>query len=180
MTQSSASARSLPTRKIAGRTIRRWLVDFTLLTAIVTSVLFEPLSIAIHSIVGLVFMALAGPHLWDRRRWISVTLSQLRRRRKLPSPRGWKLAQASLLLVLVAAVTLSGLWDWLGVPTKIRYHAITGVILIVIAARHTWSRRRSLVRWRRRRPERRIVAGVKDSPRGGPEHVGGAAEPGRS
>lgn len=150
MTLSSARARPPKSRRIAGRTIRRWVVDVTLLTAIVTSVVFEPLSIAIHSIIGLVFIAMAGPHLWDRRRWISATLRRLRRRRPLPPPRGRKLAQALLLLALAVAVTLSGLWDWLGVPTKIRYHAITSIILIVIAAWHTWNHRRSLASWRRR------------------------------
>jgi hypothetical protein len=55
---------------------------------------------------------------------------------------------------------VSGLWDWLGVPTTIRYHAISGVILIVVATWHGWTRRRGLMRWRPRsggqgRPSRR-------------------------
>lgn len=157
MTHSSARARPPKSRGIAGLAIRRWLVDVTLLTAIVTSVVFEPLSIAIHSIIGLVFITMAGPHLWDRRHWISATLGQLRRRALRP-PRGRKLAQAVWLLALAVAVTLSGLWDWLGVPTRIRYHAITSIILIVIAAWHTWNHRRSLARWRRRLPESRKTA----------------------
>jgi hypothetical protein len=143
-------------RRIAGRTVRRWLVDVSLIAIGVTSVVFEPISIAIHSVVGLVFVAMVGPHLWDRRRWIRGTFARIRHRRQMPASRRWNLAQGLLLLLLAVAVTVSGLWDWLDVPTKIRYHAITGVILIGIATWHSWTRRRALVRWgsARRRPGR--------------------------
>jgi hypothetical protein len=135
-------------RLIAGRPAGRWARDIVLLAIGVASLIFEPLSIAIHSVVGLAFVALIGPHLWDRRRWIGGTLAGIRRRRGVPARRRWKVAQALLLLAVTVVVTVSGLWDWLGVPTTIRYHAISGVILIVVATWHGWTRRRELMRWR--------------------------------
>ena len=137
-------------RLIAGRPAGRWARDIALLVIGVASVIFEPLSIAIHAVVGLVFVAMVGPHLWDRRRWISRTLARIRHHRGLSARQAWKLAQALLLLAVATVVTVSGLWDWLGVPTTIRYHAISGVILIVVATWHGWTRRRGLMRWRRR------------------------------
>ncbi|MDQ2875449.1 MAG: hypothetical protein M3Y33_11930 [Actinomycetota bacterium] len=135
-------------RVVAGRPAGRWARDIVLLAIGVASLIFEPLSIAIHSIVGLLFVAMIGPHLWDRRRWIAGTLGRIRQHRGLAGRRRWKLAQALLLLAVAMVVTVSGLWDWLGVPTTIRYHAISGVILIVVAAWHGWTRRRALMRWR--------------------------------
>jgi hypothetical protein len=159
MSDDPADTAAVPVRRartIAGRTVRRWLVDILLIALGITSVLLEPVSIAIHSVVGLIFVAVVGPHLWDRRRWIRGTFTRLRRRR-LAARQGRKLAQALLLLALAVVVTVSGLWDWLGIPTKIRYHAISGVILIGVAARHTWTRRRALARLRVR-PRARSVA----------------------
>jgi hypothetical protein len=144
----SATGSARRGRLIAGRPAGRWVRDIVLLAIGVASLIFEPLSIAIHSVVGLAFVALIGPHLWDRRRWISGTLAGIRRHRGVPARRRWKVAQALLLLAVTAVVTVSGLWDWLGVPTKIRYHAISGVILIVVATWHGWTRRRELMRWR--------------------------------
>src|SRR5262245_10844375 len=113
-------------RRIAGRKFRCWLTDILLLGLGITSVVFEPFSIALHSIIGMVFVAFAGPHLWDRRRWISRTLTGIRRRRRMGARRRLSLGQAVLLLAVTAVVTVSGLWDWLGTPTRIRYHAISG------------------------------------------------------
>jgi hypothetical protein len=128
--------------------VRRWLVDILLIALGGGSMAFEPFSIAIHSVIGLVFVAAVGPHLWDRRRWIAGTASRLRDRRRMPARRRWNAVQALLLFALTAVVTVFGLWDWLAAPTKIRYHAIAGVLLIAIATWHGWTHRRSLVRWR--------------------------------
>lgn len=46
-------------------TWRRWLIDLALITGGVVSVIFEPLSIALHSVIGLAFAGIVGPHLWD-------------------------------------------------------------------------------------------------------------------
>ena len=34
----------------------------------IASVIFEPFSIAVHSVIGLIFVGTVGPHLWHRRR----------------------------------------------------------------------------------------------------------------
>ena len=54
-----------------------------------------------------------------------------------------------LLLALVITVTASGLYDWIDTRSTIRWHAISSVILIVVAARHAWTRRQWLLRRRR-------------------------------
>ena len=132
------------------RSLRRWIVDIVLAAAGIVSVLLEPASIAIHSVIGLAFAGFVGPHLWYRRAWIRGVTRRLWRRRSLPAAMRWALSQAGLLFVLVAVVTASGLYDWLDARTTIRWHAISSVILIVVAARHAWTRRTWLTRVRRR------------------------------
>ena len=132
------------------RSWRRWLIDILLIAGVVISLIFEPLSVAVHSVVGLVFAGTVGPHLWYRRRWIAGVLTRLRRPGRLPAARRWGLAQSSLLLALVVVVTVSGLYDWLDARTRIRWHAISSVVLVVVVARHAWTRRQWLLRRRRR------------------------------
>jgi hypothetical protein len=57
------------------------------------------------------------------------------------------MALADLVLLAVSAAMLaSGLWDWaLGHPTRIRWHAIAGVLLAAMLVIHTVRRRRQLV-----------------------------------
>src|SRR5450631_3766885 len=135
----------------------RWAVDLVLIAAGVVSVLFELTSIAIHSVVGLVFVGFVGPHLWNRRAWIRGTLRRLWQHRSLSRAVRWSLSQASLLLVLTMIVTASGLWDWLDGRTKIRWHAISSIILLAVIMRHTWTRRGWLLR---RRAARTSAAGT--------------------
>ena len=91
----------------------RWAVDIALIVAGVLSVLFEWLSTAIHSVVGLVFVAVVGPHLWNRRAWIRGTLRRLRSRRSLPRALRWQPEPGRpAARVLTLVVTASGLWDW--------------------------------------------------------------------
>lgn len=130
---------------------RRWLADLALILAGVACLVFEPLSIAIHSVIGLAFAGVTGPHLWYRRKWLSATLSGAARRSARWSRRRWALLQATVLAVLVMVVTVSGLYDWLAARTKIRWHAISSVILIAIAIWHAWRRRRRLLPPRRAR-----------------------------
>jgi membrane protein implicated in regulation of membrane protease activity len=129
-------------------TWRRWLIDIALIAGGVVSVVFEPFSIAIHSVIGLAFVGTVGPHLWHRRSWIRGTLRRLRERRRFSPKLRWSFGQAVFLSAAVVVVTFSGLWDWLGVPTKIRFHAISGVILIGVVAWHAWTRRSWLTRRR--------------------------------
>ena len=134
------------------RSWRRWLIDILLIAGGVISLIFEPLSIAVHSLVGLVFVGTVGPHLWHRRRWIAGALTRLRRPGRLPAALRWSLSQSALLAALVVMVTVSGLYDWLDARTRIRWHAISSIILIVVAARHAWTRRQWLLRRRSGRP----------------------------
>jgi hypothetical protein len=140
----------------------RWAVDLVLIAAGVVSVLFEPTSIAIHSVVGLVFVGTVGPHLWNRRAWIRGTARRLWPPRLTRTLR-LNLAQAVVLFILVVVVTVSGLWDWLDVPTKIRWHAISSVLLIAVAVWHAWTRRDWLLR-RRPRAQHLESPRVSESP----------------
>jgi hypothetical protein len=135
-------------RRWPGRGPVRWAVDIALIVTCVLSVLFEPLSIAIHSVAGLVFVAAVGPHLWNRRAWLRGALRRLWSGRSLSRAMRWSLGQAGLLLALTLVVTASGLWDWLDERTRIRWHAISSVILIAVVIRHTWTRRGWLLRRR--------------------------------
>ena len=144
-------------RRRPARPLWRWAVDLVLLAAAAVSVATEPMSIAIHSVLGLVFAGFVGPHLWNRRAWIRGTLRRLWRRRSLPRALRWSLSQASLLLALTMIVTASGLWDWLDGRTKIRWHAISSIILLAVIIRHTWTRRGWLLR---RRAARTSAAGT--------------------
>jgi hypothetical protein len=148
MADDTPGVRSWP-RFPLGRTWRRWMIDMLLISGGIVSVLFEPFSIAVHSIVGLVFVGTVGPHLWHRRTWIRGALSRLWQRRRLSARLRWGLSQSFLLLVLILTVTASGLYDWLDARSRIRWHAISSVILIVVVARHAWTRRQWLLRRRR-------------------------------
>ena len=111
------------------------------------SLVTEPLVLAIHISVGLAFVVLAGLHLAQRRRVSAGLLTRLVRVRFLARPAG-RMALADLLLALITAGMLaSGWWDWFaGRPTKIRWHAINGVVLTILLVAHTVRRRSRLRR----------------------------------
>jgi hypothetical protein len=71
---------------------------------------------------------------------IRGTCRAIRHRRRLSARMRWSAWQSALLLVLAVIVTVSGLWDWLDLPTRIRWHAISGFILIGVLVRHAWTR----------------------------------------
>jgi hypothetical protein len=123
----------------------------------VISLLFEPVAIAIHSMAGLIFVGTVGPHLWNRRAWILAAAGRVRRRRRMPPKMRWGALQALLLAALVIIVTVSGLWDWLAVPTRTRWHALSSVVLIAVVCWHAWTRRRWLLH--------RRLAGEASGPR---------------
>lgn len=132
-----------PSRR--GRLARqRLLVHVCLIITAAVSLALEPV-LSLHILLGLGFTAFVVAHLAQRRR---VSASLLGR---LPHPRGWlapsgRLAFADLVLSgLTIAMFASGLWDWLsGQPTKIRWHAITGVVLTGFLVVHTFHRRARL------------------------------------
>ena len=140
-----------PARDSVRRALFRWLVHLGLIGTVIVSLVFEPLVLAIHIAVGLAFAVLAGMHLLQRRRVSASLLRRLARLQALAGPAG-RLALADMLLaVITAGMLVSGFWDWFaGHPTKIRWHAITGVVLAILLLVHTvrrWSRlRRSKVR----------------------------------
>jgi len=129
------------------RVLSRWLVHLGLIATLVVSLMFEPLVLAIHIAVGLVFAVLTGLHLAQRRRVSASLLARLARVGILARPAG-RLALADLLLaVITAGMLVSGFWDWsAGHPTRIRWHAITGVVLAILLLAHTVRRRSRLRR----------------------------------
>jgi hypothetical protein len=134
----------------ARRALLRWLVHLGLIGTLIVSLVFEPLVLAIHIAVGLVFAVLAGLHLAQRRRVSARLLAQLGRlaRVRIRTGPAGRLALADLLLaVITAGMLVSGFWDWFaGRPTKIRWHAITGVVLAILLVAHTIRRRSRLRR----------------------------------
>jgi hypothetical protein len=122
----------------------RWLVHLGLIVTLVVSLVFETDPI-IHIVVGLLFVALVVAHLGQRRR---TSLGLVRRLRKIGQlhKRPGSLALSDLVLALLTTAMLaSGFWDWIaGHPTKIRWHAITGVALTVYVLVHTVRRRKRL------------------------------------
>lgn len=136
-----------PGRASTPGAIVRWLVHLGLIGTVTVSLVFEPLVLTIHIALGLAFAALAGLHLIQRRRVSARLLARLSRPgRPLAGPAG-RLALADALLTMITAGMLaSGFWDWFaGHPTRIRWHAITGVALTVLLVAHT-ARRRSRLR----------------------------------
>jgi hypothetical protein len=129
------------------RALFRWLVHLGLIGTAVVSLVFEPLVLAIHIAIGLAFAVLAGTHLAQRRRVSARLLVRLARVRIPAGPAG-RLALADLLLAAVTAgMLVSGFWDWrAGHPTRIRWHAITGILLAILLLAHTVRRRRRLRR----------------------------------
>ena len=78
----------------------------------------------------------------------SAWSSAIRTRIVTDSPATGRLALADLLLaVITAGMLVSGFWDWsAGHPTKIRWHAITGVVLAILLLARTVRRRSRLRR----------------------------------
>jgi hypothetical protein len=130
--------------RAAGRRVlqrRRWWVHLALMLSAAVSVVLEPV-LTLHVALGLLFVAFVPAHLLQRRR---VSLSLVRRfgsMRALLAPSGRLAVADAALTVLTAAMLASGLWDWLaGHPTRIRWHAITGVLLAGFLVGHTVRRR---------------------------------------
>ncbi len=127
------------------RTVARAVVHVGLIGSVVASLALEPV-LGLHILLGLAFVALVLVHLGQRRR---VSLRLLARLGARPSPASAssRMAFSDLLLLTVATAMLaSGLWDWLaGHPTRIRWHAITGVVLAGYLLLHTLRRRRRLL-----------------------------------
>ena len=128
----------------ARKSTHRWWVHLGLISTTAVSLAFEPI-VSIHILLGLAFVVLVGAHLIQRRRITGNLAIRLLRIRTLNRPVG-RLAVADALLVTVTlAMLVSGFWDWsLGHPTRIRWHAISGLVLSGFLLVHTLRRRKRL------------------------------------
>jgi hypothetical protein len=133
------------TKSFGSRQRRRWLVHLGLILTVLTSLIFE-FVLTIHIVLGLVFAGLVVIHLLQRRHTSNRLAKSLLRLGDWSQSR-WRLAVADLCLSLLSiAMLISGFWDWsIGHPTKIRWHALTGIALAVLLLSHTvrrWERLR--------------------------------------
>ena len=123
---------------------RRWWVHLTLILTAAVSLALEPL-LMLHVVLGLVFVGFVAVHLAQRRRVSTVLVARLRSLAALPTPAGRLALADTALTLLTLAMFASGLWDWgTGHPTRIRWHAITGVLLAGFLLVHTVRRRSRL------------------------------------
>ena len=139
---SSAGRVSSSSERAAGR---RWWVHLGLMISGVVSMLFEPMVLLIHIVVGLAFAALVAMHVTQRRHVSARLLRQFRRIRTLHRPRGRLAIADAALAALTVGMLVSGFWDWYaGHPTQTRWHALTGFVLIAFLVVHTLNRQNRL------------------------------------
>jgi hypothetical protein len=124
----------------------RWSVHLFLIASAVISLVLEPI-LTLHVIVGLMFVGFVVVHLVQRRKTSAKLLRRLTNRRGLIRRPGRLAIADALLFVVTAGMLASGLWDWaIGHPTRIRWHAVTGVLLVAYLVVHTLRRRTRLRR----------------------------------
>jgi hypothetical protein len=115
-----------------------------LLVSAATSLVFEP-ALALHVILGSVFVVLVGCHLAQRRRVSARLASRLLKVRDYLHPSGRLALSDTLLLVVTTVMLVSGFWDYWGPHrTNFRWHAHSGVLLAIYLVMHTLDRRRRL------------------------------------
>ena len=86
-----------------------------------------------HLTTALGLIALVGAHLATRRRLPARVLRQPRSGGQLAT-----LASAWTLLAAMAAVTVTGLLRWAGLPREAAWHGATGYLLLTAAVVHMW------------------------------------------
>jgi ABC-type multidrug transport system fused ATPase/permease subunit len=128
---------------IAKRFRKKFWVNLALIATAVISLIFQQ-DYRLHILFGLIFIPFVIFHLWQRKDLISVLLKQLRKLEKITSQLSKKAFTDLLLAFLVLGMLVSGIWDWkLGHPTKIRWHAIFGVLLaahLLVHSIRRWGR----------------------------------------
>ena len=134
------SERSSQTRRRAVR----WLVHIGLIGSAIVSLVLEPI-LVLHVIFGVLFVFLVACHLAQRRRISKRLAVRLLKARGLLLP-GSRLALADgFLFIVTSAMLISGFWDlWAPHHTKIRWHAITGVVMTGFLIVHSVRRRARL------------------------------------
>ena len=134
------SARSTQTRRRAVR----WLVHIGLIGSAIVSLVLEPI-LVLHVIFGVLFVFLVACHLAQRRRISKRLAVGLLKARGLLLPGGRLALADGFLFIVTSAMLISGFWDlWAPHHTKIRWHAITGVVMTVFLIVHTVRRRARL------------------------------------
>ena len=143
--------------RTARRSLSRWAVHLGLLCSVAAALGTLDLlhvRIAIHTDVGLVFVGLVVVHLAQRHRTLARMATRIVRARTVAG-RGIRLTVSDLLLLFITLnVLVSGVVDWnRGMPVRLpipgpfgRWHAISGLALIVYLAVHVWRRRKRLRR----------------------------------
>jgi len=134
------SERSSQTRRRAVR----WLVHIGLIGSAIVSLVLEPI-LVLHVIFGVLFVFLVACHLAQRRRISKRLAVGLLKARGLLLPGGRLALADGFLFIVTSAMLISGFWDlWAPHHTKIRWHAITGVVMTVFLIVHTVRRRARL------------------------------------
>jgi hypothetical protein len=129
---------------IARRSALRWLVHLGLIASTIASLIFEPV-LTLHVVFGLVFVVLLGFHLAQRRKVSKRLATRLLKLEKLFAPPGRLALADGFLFIITMAMLFSGFWDlWAPHHTKIRWHAITGVVLTIYLIVHTLRRSKRL------------------------------------
>jgi hypothetical protein len=136
-----AGTETQPNRK---RGAYRWWVHLGLIVTAGVSLAFEPI-LTIHIVIGVFFAILVVVHLAQRRRVSAQLAARLLRVQTLYRPAGRRAVADALLATVTVGMLASGFWDWsLGHPTRIRWHAITGIVLAGFLLVHTLRRRARL------------------------------------
>ncbi|MFY9928349.1 MAG: hypothetical protein WAK82_10130 [Streptosporangiaceae bacterium] len=155
--QAGASPKQPADRQTARRSLSRWAVHLGLLcsaAAALGTLDLLHVRIAIHTDVGLAFVGLVVVHLAQRPRTLVRMATQTVRARTI-AERVIRLAVSDVLLLFITLnVLVSGVLDWnRGTPIQLpipgpfgRWHAISGLALVVYLAVHVWRRRKRLRR----------------------------------
>jgi hypothetical protein len=144
-------------RRTARRSLSRWAVHLGLLcsaAAAIGTLQLLHVRIAIHTDVGLVFVALVVAHLAQRRQTLARMATQIVRARTFAERRIRLTVSDLLLLFITLNVLVSGVLDWSrGAPIQLplpgpfdRWHLDSGLVLVVYLAVHVWRRRKRLRR----------------------------------
>lgn len=155
--QAGASPERPADRRTARRSLSRWALHLGLLcsaAAALGTLQLLHVRIAIHTDVGLVFVGLVVVHLAQRRRTLAGMATRIVRARSFAGRAARLIVSDLVLLFITLNVLVSGVLDWnRGVPIQLplpgpfgRWHAISGLALVVYLKVHVWRRWRRLRR----------------------------------